>query len=217
MVEKSLARFKLEQSCFFKTHASEAISAQQRVAFYNFIEAAIVFSRSVTLFLQKEYRHKPGFNNWYSSKQEMMKEDPIFEFFLKKRNYVLKEGSAGVYRVVHLTGKAKIGFSSFAELNVIRGQPWYHQRMKILWEDLRATITKPIRRWLWECKIKLKNLQLQRHSKVRVTKTVITTEDFFFDDPKWKDRPACGLLQEYLNKLGQIVDEAETRFDKEYS
>ena len=215
MVEKSLARFKFEQSYFFETRALEAISAQQRVAFCNFIEAAIVFSRSVTFFLQKEYRHKPGFNNWYSSKQEMMKEDPIFEFFLKKRNYVLKEGTAGVHRVVHLTSNAKIGFSSFAELNVIRGQPWYHQSLKILWEDLCATITKPIRRWLWQCKIKLKNLQLQRHSKVRITKTVITAEDFFFDNPKWKDRPACDLLQEYLNKLEQIVVEADTRFDKE--
>jgi len=55
------------------------------------------------------------------------------------------------------------------------------------------------------------------HSKVRVTKTVITAEDFFFDDPKWKDRPVCDLFQEYLNKLEQIIVEVETRFGKEHS
>jgi len=217
MVEKSLARLKIEQARFFEARASEAISAQQRVAFYNFIEAAIVFARSVTLFLQKEYTHKPGFNNWYSSKREMMKKDPIFAFFLEKRNYVLKEGSAGVYRVVHLISKAKIGFSSFAEINVLRGQPWYHQSPKILWEDLRTVIMKPIRRWLWQRETKRKNLQLHRQSKVEAIKTEMTYDDFFFNDPKWKDRPVCDLFQEYLNKLEQIIAEAETRFGKEPS
>ena len=117
-----------------------------------------------------------------------MKKDPIFAFFLEKRNYVLKEGSAGVYRVVHLIGKAKIGFSSFAEINVIRGQPWYHQSPKILWEDLRTAIMKPIRRWLWQRETKRKNLQLYRHSKVEATKTEMTYDDFFFNDSKWKDQ-----------------------------
>ena len=217
MVEKSLARLKLEQSCFFETRASEAIFAQQREAFLYFIDAAIVFARSVTFCLQKEYKHRKDFSNWYSSKQEMMKEDPIFDFFLNRRNYILKEGSAGVHRIVHISAKAEISFSSFAELNVIREQLWYRRSPKILWEDLRATIMKPIRRCLWQCKLKLKNLQLQRHSKVRATKTVITADDFFFSDPKWKDRPACDLLQEYLNKLEQVVAEAETKFDKESS
>ena len=145
-----------------------------------------------------------------------MRKDPIFTFFQNMRNLILKEGPAGVYRVVHLAGKAKIGFSGFAELSVIRGQPWCRRSPKILWEDLRAIIMKPIRKWLWQCKIKLKNLQLQRHSKVRVAKTVISAEDFFFDDPKWKDRPVCDIFQEYLNKLEQIIVETETIFAKEH-
>lgn len=166
MIKQGLARFKLEQAHFFKTRALESISLQHREAFLNFFEAAIVFARSVTLFLQKEYRHTSDFNSWYSIKQELIREDPICKFFLNKRNYLLKEGSAGVYRLVPLTAKAKIGFSGFAELSVIRGQPWHRRSLKILWEDLRTTITKPIRRWLWQCKIKLKKLQLQKHSKV---------------------------------------------------
>jgi len=216
VIKQGVARFKLEQARFFTTRASEAIPAQ-REAFLYFIDAAIVFARSVTFCLKKEYMHKSGFCSWYLSKTEMMNEDPIFDFFLNMRNYILKEGTAGVYRIVRVSGKAKIGFSSFAELNVIRGQLWYRRSPKILWEDLRVIITKPIRRWLWKCKIKLKNLQLQRQSRVKMTKTKITEKEFFFSNPKWKDRPACDLLKEYLNKLEQIVAEAETRFDKKSS
>lgn len=205
MIKQRLARLKLEQARFFTTRASEALPAQ-REAFLNFIEAAIVFARSVTFCLQSEYRHKPDFDSWYLSKQETMKKNPIFAFFRDKRNYVLKEGSAGVHKVVSVAIEEKIGFSDFAEIRVIRGQPWYRRSPKILWGDFRAAIMKPIRRWLWQRETKRQNLQLQRQSKVEVT------EGFFFDDPKWKDRPACDLLQEYLNELEQIITEAETRF-----
>ena len=165
----------------------------------------------MTFCLQSEYRHKPDFDSWYLSKQEAMKKDPIFAFFRDKRNYVLKEGSAGVHKVVSVAIEEKIGLSDFVEINVIRGHPWYRRSPKILWEDLRAAIMKSIRRWLWQRETKRQNLRLQRQSKVDVT------EGFFFNDPKWKDRPACDLLQEYLNKLEQIIAEAETRFDKESS
>lgn len=210
MVKKSRARLKLEQARFFTVHASVVISAQ-REAFVNFIEAAIVFARSVTFCLQSEYRHKPDFNSWYLSKQEAMKKDPIFCFFLDKRNYILKEGSAGVHKVVSVAIEEHVGFSDFIEIKVIRGQPWYRRSPKILWEDFRVAIMKPIHRWLWQWETKRRHLQLQKHSKVEVT------EGFFFDDPKWRDRPACDLIQEYLDKLEQIIAEAETRFDKESS
>ena len=208
MIKQGRVRFKLEQAYFFTTRALETIPAQREVFLY-FIDAAIVFARSVTFCLKKEYKHKPDFNNWYLSKTEMMKEDPIFDFFLGRRNYILKEGSAGVYKLVSLTSEAKIGFSSFVNINAIRPQPWYRRSLKILWEDFHATIMNPIRKWFWRRKINRKNLQSQKQSKVRMT------EGFFFDNPKWKDRPACDLLQEYLSKLEQIVAEAETIFDKE--
>ena len=81
MIKQGLARFKLVQAHFFETRALEAISAQQRESFLNFLEAAIVFARSVTFFLQKEYRHTSGFNNWYLNKVDLMNKDPIFKFF----------------------------------------------------------------------------------------------------------------------------------------
>jgi hypothetical protein len=211
MAKQSRARLKLEQAQFFTARASEAIPAQ-REAFVNFIEAAIVFARSVTFCLQSEYRHKPDFDSWYLGKQEAMKKDPIFAFFRDKRNYVLKEGSADVHKVVSVSIEEHVALSDSVEIKIIRGQPWYRRSPKILWEDLRAAIMKPIRRWLWQRKTKRQHLQLQRRPKV-----VEVTESFLFDDPKWKDCPASDFLQEYLNKLEQIVAEAEIRFDRESS
>jgi hypothetical protein len=40
-------------------------------------------------------------------------------------------------------------------------------------------------------------------------------DDFFFDDPKWKSRPVFDFLHEYLNKLEQIIEEAEIKFSKD--
>jgi hypothetical protein len=207
MIKQGLARFKLAQAYFFTTRALESIPTQ-REAFLYFIDAAIVFARSVTFCLKKEYIHKTGFHSWYLSKIEIMKKDPIFYFFLNKRNHILKVGSAGVYKLTPLTDEGKIEFSGLVKTKVIRIQPWYHRRLKILWEDLRAIIIKPIHGWLWYCMTKRKNLQFEKQSKVGVS------ENFFFDNPEWKNRPACDILQEYINKLEQIVAEAETRFDE---
>ena len=206
MPKRSYARSKLEQARFFITHASEAISAQQRDAFVNFIEAAIVSARSVTFCLQREYHCKTNFDPWYSEKQEVMKNDPIFRFFKDKRNYVLKEGPVGVYKAVSVVIEETVSVSASVEVKVIRGKPWYRRSPKILWEDLRAAIMRPICRWFKQCKTKWRRLQPHKRSKVEVT------EGFFFDDPKWRDRPALGLLQEYLDKLESIVVEAEDRF-----
>lgn len=207
MVKQSRARLKLEQARFFTVRASEVIPAQ-REAFVNFIEAAIVFARSVTFCLQSEYRHKPDFDRWYLGKQEAMKKDPIFAFFRDKRNYILKEGSASVHKAVSVAIEEHVGVSDFVEIKVIRGQPWYRRSPKILWEDFRVAIMKPIRRWLWQRETKRRHLQLQKQSKVEVT------ESLFFDEPKWRDCPACDLLQEYLNNLEQIIAEAEIRFNR---
>lgn len=206
MPKQSYTRSKLEQARFFIARTSEAISAQQRDAFINFIEAAIVFARSVTFCLQREYRCKTNFDRWYSEKQNVMKNDPIFRFFKDKRNYVLKEGPVGVYKAVSVVIEETLSVSASVEVKVIRGKPWYRQSPKILWEDLRAAIMGPICRWFKKYKTKWQRPKSQKRSTVEVT------EAFFFDDPKWRDRSALNLLREYLDKLELIVVEVEDRF-----
>lgn len=60
----------------------------------HFMEACIVFARSVTLHLQKELAHA----DWYATRQDAMVIEPLFGFFRDRRNYILKEGRLGVRR-----------------------------------------------------------------------------------------------------------------------
>jgi len=60
-------------------------------AFRTNLDDFVVSARSVTLIMQKEFAHIPGFHPWYIEKQKMMDADPIFKFFKIKRNISQKE------------------------------------------------------------------------------------------------------------------------------
>jgi hypothetical protein len=62
--------------------------------------------------------------------------------------------------------------------------------------------------WITEEPRSLWRARRQARAKSRVE----VTEGFFFDDPRWKDRQAIELLQEYLDGLERIVAEADARF-----
>jgi hypothetical protein len=205
MSKRNLASITLEKAHFFADHARAAGPAQ-REDFSKFFEAAIIFARSTTLHLQKEYSQRSGFKDWYSGKQDMMRHDPVCSFFLKRRNFILKEGPVSLHKAASVTIRESLMLSGSVEVKVIRGKPWYRRSPKILWGDLRVIIMKPILRWLKKRETKRRRLDSQEKPKVE------TTEDFVFDDPKWRDHPALDILSEYLGKLKLIVNEAETRF-----
>jgi hypothetical protein len=43
-------------------------------------------ARSITLVMQKEYAHTPGFESWYEHQQEEMRKDGLLTFFKELRN-----------------------------------------------------------------------------------------------------------------------------------
>lgn len=57
---------------------------------YN-LDAFIQTGRNVTFHLQREFKKNPEFNSWYVIEQENMSKDPLFCFFTKTRNFVVKE------------------------------------------------------------------------------------------------------------------------------
>lgn len=59
--------------------------------FQTYLGAFLSESRSVTFVMQTENAHKSGFKEWYSKKQEMMEQDPIFPFFNEKRRISVHE------------------------------------------------------------------------------------------------------------------------------
>jgi len=205
MGEKCNSRIKLDQARLFISQASQAKPDQRDILTTN-LEAGIVFARSVTFCLQKDFHDKPGFDAWYSSKQDLMRQEPLFKLFLEKRNYVLKQGSAGIHKVINLEAAETITLSEFARIRVIRGRPWYQRTLKILWEDFRASIREPIREWMWKRKMRRKPKRKRPPSSVKIS------EGYYFDDPAWENREIFDLLREYLDKLEQIVAEAEKTF-----
>ena len=49
------------------------------------LEAFVETSRNVTYIMQKEFKHRAGFNEWYKEIQKNMDNDDVFSFFNKKR------------------------------------------------------------------------------------------------------------------------------------
>jgi hypothetical protein len=205
---ESEARRTLSQSRFFleQAHAAETID---RSAFEHFIEAAIVFGRSVTFHLQKEYSSRPGFWEWYSVRQAEMADDPIFSFLRDKRNYILKEGSIPVRQSISISLASTVMMSGLVEARVIRGQPWYCRRPSIWIQDGKAAIVRASRRvvrW-WH--------HSTRRRPAPATKRVAAKTRLHFEDSPWRERAATDVIGEYLTKLESIVAEAERKFTTE--
>jgi len=84
---KSVARATIAKARFFLDRADEA-GVNGRDAFCNYLKAAIVFARSVTFHLQKEFANRPGFSEWYAEYQKSLKQNQLGRFLLEQRNYL---------------------------------------------------------------------------------------------------------------------------------
>jgi hypothetical protein len=207
MPEKNTARETLDRARFFLEQAVQC-DGSLREEFSRFLETAIIYARSVTLHLKKQYAHTTGFQTWYSEKESQLRNDPLCQFFVNARNYILKEGILGVGRVLSVTAHVRtlVIVSDLVRVKVKRGNPWYRRSLKIIWEDLYDSIVMPIRKWNMRQKSRPGQPPPQPES------TSESVDHFYFDDPKWKDRPALDLLRDYLDKLEAIVVEVEKKF-----
>jgi hypothetical protein len=152
----SVARITTAKARFFLDRAEE-VGPSERDAFCNYLEASIVFARSVTFHLRKEFANRSGFAEWYATQQKLLGNNPLARFLLEKRNYVLKEGPIGTHRVVEVTMTTSIHLSGSATVKIVRGVPWYRRSLRVLWDDA----TYPLR-------VRLRSLQAKRaHSKAR--------------------------------------------------
>lgn len=65
---------------------------------YNF-SAFLSSARSVTFYLQKEHRDSPGFDEWYTEKQNEMRDSTLFSAMNQARNSIVKEGYLSILGV----------------------------------------------------------------------------------------------------------------------
>jgi hypothetical protein len=203
----SAGRGTLERASFFVDRA-EALGVTDRAAFQHFLEAAIVFARSVTFHLQKEYAHQPGFETWYALWQQRLKADSLAAFFLEQRNYVLKQGPLEIGKHVDMHLYSTVTMTTSVSVKVIRAQPWYRRSPTILWQDA----VYPIRNWLHQRRRHQGWTRQSRSLGAERAPSVIVKETLRFAEATWNDRPALELLREYLATLSQVVADAEAKF-----
>jgi hypothetical protein len=203
MKARSIAAKTLEKASFF---LDQAETCPDLDAFGHFLEAAIVYGRSVTFHLQKEFKNCSGFDVWYSEKQEQMTKDPLFSFLLKKRNYSLKEGPVSIQKTIAITITETVSVSDFVEVYITRGKPWYRRGLRILFEDLYSPLFQKFRKWRYE-------RELCRQRKVRNKPQEAEVREIrHFEEPEWRTRPATDLVREYLQSLAALVKEGEALF-----
>lgn len=194
----------MEKARLFLRQAA-ACGTADRDGFVANLEAAIVFGRSVTLHLQKEYRHRPGFDEWYAARQAEMRADPVCEFFNEARTLILKVGPLAVRRVITVDLALTVMASVAMEATIIRGAPWYRRSPRIIWEDLRAEtrrVVSRLSRWL----------RPPRPSAPPGPTRTVVRDGFYFPGSAWPDRPAEELVRHYLDGLEPIVRAADARF-----
>jgi hypothetical protein len=208
------ARFLLAQA--------EALPGTEQETFDTYIQAAIVFGRSIYHHLQT-VATAPGadakYRQWFVAKSAEMKADPVLEYFRESRDLLLKGRQVTVQRRVFGTGSLSAHISLYAEGRVTRTEPWYRRSVGTLWHDAMAPVMRPIHRWryrLGEAAIRRRRALRQRveawRTQQRNRKVVPTVREFYLDDPEGLDRPAVDLVRTYLDRLEAIVLEAEARF-----
>lgn len=202
----SVARSTIAKARFFLDRADEA-GGEDRFAFGNFLEAAIVFARSVTFHLQKEFAHQPEFKTWYEEHQKSLGQNKLARFLLEQRNYLLKQGPITTHRIIEMSMTESVHMSCSVTIKVIRGAPWYRRSPRILWDDA----THPLREWFRS--FRTKRDQAKARKLIEQNRTPDTIRDhIYFSNDEWKSEPAIELVRRLLIELETVVSQAEQKF-----
>lgn len=203
---KSTASLTLSKAHTFLEQAQRADRNDYHAISTN-IEAAIVFCRSVTLHLQKQFAHVAGFDTWYEKQREALRGQSLGRFLLDQRNYVLKVGPAVIHRIIGVSIAESVVARDELTVRIMRGQPWYRRSPRVLLGDLVYPLLQQIRIWrerrLWKIAAK---------KRLQPTTGIMTSDDLHFDDEEWGALPASQVIEQQLTILAKLVSEAEANF-----
>ncbi len=152
------------------------------------LNAFLDLARSTTWIMQKEFAHKSGFQEWYKKKQDEMRENSLFGFFVEMRNISVKERSLG--NEVRITTRfdkplvVKGGTETIIPLGKVDGRG----NLVLDNESSITTDSKPIET------------------------RQITNKSYFFNERPNDD--ALELCREYVNLLKNLVIECENKFSQ---
>jgi hypothetical protein len=180
----------LQQAELMLIHVEEAGNSWPDGALY--LHSCITAVRSITLTMQHELAHEPGFQDWYSEQQQKLASDPELVYLKEARNHVLKRGNLQLMASHSFSYDGSLGIS-------IRGfgpngpDVWIanpevpDEEIPIDWRKLDGF-------------------------KFEVPLRFAKTEDL----PNPPDREVKELLKEKLGRFRLLILEAEERFDPEH-
>lgn len=192
-IKLTTTRWELEKARFFFEHAKESLrlSPWDTKAFRYFVEATIVFGRSVIEWVKREASKnkaikgvfKKWFEEWYSMLEQ---DDPLFNFLNEARNIIIHERPIPLLHQLRATFAAKSSMTGYLTItHKLPDGTKYTERVKI------------------------GTPQKSRSNPRRVTKeseTASSSEEIFFKDPKTNNTyPVLSSLEQYLNKLEEII------------
>lgn len=199
------SRRTLDKARFFLAQAVR-VGTDDREAYIAFLEAALIFGRSVTFHLQKELAYTPGFDVWYSGEQSALSADPLAKYFLEQRNYLLKEGSLEIRLHTDVQMEGVVAMTGSLTFVVTRGQPWYRRPPRILVHDA----IRPIRVWFESRRERARARKFIKDAQTK-SNTVIRRVVRFAESP-FGETPVDELFERYFDALDGAVSRAEKRF-----
>ena len=163
-----------------------------------------MWARSVTFLLQKQYSDTPGFKDWYKSQRSTLEADLLAKFFVTQRNFILKQRSVSVGRVVTVKVHVSVGVNVTATAEVVRGS--WTGRLRHLHQDSLASVKQRIGRIT-------RRLQRRKRQEPKQEPTPdVAVDRLYFVEEQWNKEPAIVLLDRYLDMLQLLVDQAVKQF-----
>lgn len=195
----------LQKARFFNHQAS--LAGKENVeSFIRYIEASIIFGRSVTFHIRKEFGKTQGFAEWYKPKQEEMGSNETCKFLLEKRNVILKEGPVEIAQTTSLDLSITVRPVGYGRAELIHPNPWYRRSPRILLKSVLMYISRPFKKLVRD---RGRPEAQQRGGK---SSTAEVTVSLRFEEDGFGNRPATEVVSEYLDYLEGIVIEAEKAF-----
>lgn len=113
-------RHKLQEAEYFLTMMKRTLE-DDNVFYYN-LSAFLSAARSITYYMQKQYKHQNGFDEWYCPKWIKMEADPELKYLNKARVEALKTVpvQTGATRLKTFTADAIIGEKGTPEAEQVK-------------------------------------------------------------------------------------------------
>jgi hypothetical protein len=204
----SAGRRTLDTARFYLS-LTDAAGLADRVVFQRHLETAIVWARSVTFHIQKEYADASGFKSWWSQQQDTLSQDRRAKFFSESRTFVVHKGPLPVRQDTAITVGTGVLVTTEVRVRVVHSTPWYRRSPRDVWRRVHRAFLRLLPEWRHR---RAETRRMREFREWEATRGGTITSDLYFSDPEWSATPALTLLNQHLDTLDAVVAATDSRF-----